>query len=378
MKPVYLDHNATTPVIKPVLDAMQPFFEQQFGNPSSSHWLGIEARDAVEASRKHVADLINATPEEIIFTSCATESNNLAIQGVSLSKLAMGGHIVTSAVEHASVLEVCRYCETMGFQLTVVPVDTFGRVDPEDIQKAIRPETILISVMHANNETGTIQPVEDIGRLAHEKDVLFHVDAAQSVGKIPVDVQAIQADFLTVAGHKFYGPKGIGALYIRREAGLKKILHGAGHEKGLRPGTENVPAIIGLGAACRIAHETLHERMQHLRKYRDMLHQGIMHIYPEARLNGPEDNRLPNTLNIGFKGLTATDLLNEMPYLCVSPGAACHSGSKVILSAVLTAMQVPEEYALGSLRFSTGITTSHADIEQALDMIKDAVSHLRG
>ncbi len=373
MRPIYLDYNATTPVDPTVMEAMIPFLSNHFGNPSSAHWFGIDAKDAIEKARDQIANLIGCSPVEIIFTGCATEANNLAIMGILLQYASDGGHIITSSIEHPAVLEVCRYATRLGFDLTILPVDSTGLVDPADIKSAIRSDTRLISVMHANNEVGTIQPVEEISRIAHESNVVFHSDAAQSIGKISIQVQSLGVDLMTIAGHKFYAPKGIGALYVRAGTRLQKILHGASHEHNLRPGTECVHNIVGLGAAAELAVKSLPRITEHLAFLRDRLYSLLVEHWPGVRLNGHPRWRLPNTLSIGFKGFHATELMNELPYLAVSAGAACHSPSDISISHVLEAMGVPLEYAQGTLRISTGRMTTDMEVETAAEMIIDAL-----
>ncbi len=310
MNTIYLDYNATTPVETFVADAMRPYLELFFGNPSSSHKYGSESKAAVERARMQVAKMLNAYPDEIIFTSGGSESNNLALKGAAFALQSTGNHIITSSVEHPAVTEVCRYLEKHGFIITWLPVDSYGRIDPMDIERAITKSTILISVMHANNETGTIQPVEQVGAIARKHGILFHSDAAQSIGKIPVNVKKMQVDLLSVAGHKFYAPKGVGALYIRRGVKLEKLIHGADHESNLRAGTENVMQIAGLGSAAEWV--TIHTQenqpgdanplASQMRMLRDLLHRELLKEIPEIKLNGHPEERLPNTLSLGFPG----------------------------------------------------------------------------
>ncbi|MCX6287049.1 MAG: selenide, water dikinase SelD [Bacteroidetes bacterium] len=373
MIPVYLDYNATTPLDLPVAEAMRPFLGEIFGNPSSSHEFGIIARQAVENARKDLALMLNANADEIIFTGGGTESNNLALKGFAFANAGKGRHIITSAVEHPAVTEVCRFLGTMGFEITWLSVDSRGMVDPDDFKKAIRPGTILASIMHANNEVGTIQPIEEIGRISREHGIVLHCDAAQSIGKIPVDVLKMHVDLLSVAGHKFYAPKGVGALFCRRGTRLTKILHGADHEQGLRAGTENIMGIAGLGKAAELVideslatgHWSLVKKLKNLR---ERLHDGIASAMPDIRLNGHPELRLPNTLSLGFRGRDASVLLNEWKGLAVSAGAACHAGIEII-SAVLLAMNVPREYALGTIRFSVGRMSTAEQIDTAVEII---------
>jgi cysteine desulfurase len=387
MEPIYLDYNATTPVDPQVIGAIRPYLELYFGNPSSTHTFGVRSKIAIEKARNQVAILLNASSDEIVFTSGGTESNNFAIKGVAFVKGAKGNHIITTCIEHPAVTEVCRYLEQKGFRITQLPVDEYGRVDPAQVEKAITTQTILISVMHANNETGTIQPVEEIGDIARRNGILFHTDAAQSIGKIPVDVEKLKVDLLSVAGHKLYAPKGVGALYIRRGVKLEKLIHGADHESNLRAGTENVMEIVGLGAAAeiitnydlRITNErhipeitqeqptisnpqsVIRNPQSEILTLRDMLHYGIRTSIPEVKLNGHPVIRLPNTLSLGFPGVEASLLIREMKGIAASAGAACHGGQDDI-SGVLYAMHVPVEYAMGTIRFSLGRMTTREEI----------------
>lgn len=363
--PVYLDYNATTPVDPAVADAMLPFLTSQFGNPSSSHAYGQAAAAALEAAREQVANLIGCRPDELVFTSCASESDNLAIKGVAFALRQKGRHLITSAVEHPAVLNACHYLEReFGFRLTILPVDRYGQVDPEAVRRAIRPDTILISLMHAQNETGTLQPVAEVGRIAREHGILFHVDAAQSVGKIPVDVQALSCDLLTVAGHKLYAPKGVGALYVRSGVKLHPLIHGAGYEGGRRAGTANVPYAVALGKACELAGEKLAAgEEQRQAALRDRLHAALAAALP-VHLNGHPTQRLPNTLNISIEGVIGNDLLAAVPEVAASTGSACHSGiSKP--SETLLSMGVADHLALGVLRLSLGRYTTAEEIDFA-------------
>lgn len=373
MQPIYLDYNATTPIDPMVIDAIQPYLESHFGNPSSAHIFGATSRIAVEKARKQVAVLLNARPDEIVFTSGGTESNNYAIKGAVLANRDKGNHIITTGIEHPAVTEVCHYLATLGFYTTFLSVDEFGRVDPEDVEHAITPQTILISVMHANNETGSIQPLESIGKIARNHGILFHTDAAQSVGKIPVDVESLNVDLLSVAGHKLYAPKGTGALYIRRGVKLEKLIHGADHEANRRAGTENVPEIVGLGSAAGLCTFTPTNQRQtaSIQHLRDILFFGIQQAIPEIRLNGHPKLRLPNTLSIGFPRVEAAILLNEMKGIAASAGAACHSDQPDI-SGVLQAMHVPSQYAIGTIRFSLGRMTTEEEIRNAIPIIAEA------
>ena len=374
-EPIYLDYNATTPIAPEVAEAMRPYLESYFGNPSSVHAYGVKTKMAVEKARRQVAELINCEPSEVIFTSGGTESNNYAIKGIALANRHRGNHIITSAVEHPAVFEVCRYLETQGFEVTTVPVDEYGIIKIEELKKAIRPETILITVMHANNEVGSIQPVEEIGRIAREKGIFFHSDAAQSLGKIQVDVQNMGVDLLSIAGHKLYAPKGIGALFIRNGVHLEKLIHGADHEQNLRAGTENVLEIVGLGKACELAKGHLTENMEHYRKTRDYLHRLLLEALPDIKLNGHPEKRLPNTLSISFPRVEANTLLDRLEGVAASAGAACHSES-VDVSAVLEAMLVPMDFAMGTIRFSTGRNLTMDEVKKAAEEIIRTVKAL--
>lgn len=378
-QPIYLDYNGTTPHAPEVIEAMRPFLEQEFGNPSSSHWYGIAPKQAVEKARRQVAGLLNCLPEEIVFTSGGTESNNHAIKGIARSRRELGNHIITSSVEHPAVLEVCRALAGDGVETTYVPVDRHGLVDPAEVEKAIRPGTILISIMHSNNEVGTLQPVAEISAIARSRGIMMHTDAAQSPGKVGVDVQALGVDLLSVAGHKLYAPKGVGALYIRSGVQPAKFCHGAGQERGWRAGTENVLEIVGLGQACEMAGRDLEQNSSHMRNLRDRLHQGLLTALGNGvALNGHPEKRLPNTLSLGFRGLAANRILEEIGLeIAASPGAACHS-DQVAISHVLQAMGLAPEWAMGTLRFSVGRMTTADQIERALAVILAAISKLRG
>lgn len=375
-KPIYLDYNGTTPHDPEVIDAMRPFLETEFGNPSSRHWYGIAPAKAVMTARDQVASLINCDPGEITFTSGGTESNNYAIKGIAWAYRHRGNHIITSGIEHPAVLEVCRHLESRGFAITRLPVDAHGRVSASDVERAILPETILITIMHANNEVGTIEPVEEISRIAKRRHILVHTDAAQSLGKIPVDVRKLGVDLLSIAGHKLYAPKGIGALYIRNGVEPEIFIHGAGQEKGRRAGTENVLEIAGLGKACEIALRNLANTTAHLLAMREMLREGLKRNLPGIRINGHPQHHLPNTLSVSFHGLKADQILEKIGLeIAASPGAACHSGS-VKISHVLKEMGIPAEWAEGTLRLSTGKMTTTDEIQQAVQIITDAVRSL--
>jgi len=375
MKPIYLDYNATTPIDPAVAEAMKPCLGEIFGNPSSTHGYGLRAREVVEAARAKVAALLNSRTEEIVFTSGGTESNNHAIKGVAFANRDRGNHIITSAIEHPAVTEVCQYLEGHGFHVTHIPVDSRGLIDLNALEKAITGQTILITVMHANNEVGTIQPIGEIAALIRNRGIMLHTDAAQSAGKIPVDVKFIGVDLLSLAGHKLYAPKGIGALYIREGTRLEKFMHGAGHERKLRAGTENVLEITGLGKACQLAKRDLEKNMTRMRQTRDRLYEGLSKRL-DVRLNGHPEKRLPNTLSMGFRGVDAGILLGEMKDLAASAGAACH-GASVEISKVLKAMAVPMEYARGTIRFSTGKSTTIEEIDRAVEIVDSTVKQVK-
>jgi cysteine desulfurase len=374
-KPVYLDYNATTPLIEDVIEAMRPFLEVHFGNPSSQHTYGRITHQAVETARQEVAGLIRARSSEIIFTSGGTESNNLALRGAAWADDDKKRHIITSAIEHPAVTEVCSYLGTQGFEITTLPVDALGLISPTDLESALRPDTLLVSIMHANNEVGTIQPVQALAELAHRVGALFHTDAAQSVGKIPVAVDELGVDLLSIAGHKLYAPKGVGALYIRKGVHLQKIIFGAGQEAGLRPGTENVLEIVGLGRAAQAARQDLDANMAHFKRLRDRLQAGLTSAMGEQniRINGHHEKRLPNTLSISFKDMRANELLEKFSSdVAASAGAACHA-DQVRVSSVLEAMGLPIEWAKGTLRFSVGRMTTAKEIDRAVMAIAQAI-----
>ncbi len=376
-KPIYLDYNATTPIDPEVRNSMLPYLEKDFGNPSSSHAYGLAAREAVWTAREKVANLIGADANEMIFTSGGSESDNHAILGAALANRKKGGHIITSRIEHPAVTETCRYLQNrLGFAVTYLPVNGFGAVRPEDVKDAITDETILITIMHANNEVGTIEPIEEIGKIAKERGVLFHTDAAQSCGKIEIGVDDLGVDLLTIAGHKLYAPKGIGALYVRRGVVIDSFVHGAGQESGRRAGTENVAYIVGLGKACEIARENLSSFGERVRGLREDLYSRIVEEVGKdrVRLNGHPKNRLPNTLNISIRGTIGEQLLAEIPDIAASTGSACHSGS-FEPSEVLLQMGLSKEEALGALRLSLGRWTNEQEIEEASDLIVKRVNN---
>jgi cysteine desulfurase len=376
MKPIYLDYNATTPIDPEVAAAMLPYIREHFGNPSSSHAYGVAARKGVDKARGQVAALLNCSPAEVLFTSGGTESNNHAIKGAAGAHRSKGNHIITSAFEHPAVTEVCEFLAADGFDITCVPVDAHGIIDLEALEKAITERTILISVMHANNEVGTVQPIGEIARMARKRGILVHTDAAQSAGKIPVDAAELGVDLLSVAGHKLYAPKGVGALYVRDGVQLEKFMHGAGHETGRRAGTENVIGVSGLGAACEAAKRDLAVNRDRMKRTRDRLEEGLLRAVAEVRVNGHLARRLPNTLSVSFRGVDAGSLLQSMEGLAASAGAACH-GNSVELSRTLRAMAVPIEWARGTIRLSTGKYTTEGEVDRAVEIIAGAVKRLR-
>ena len=373
---IYLDFNATTPIAAEVAAEMHPFIEEHYGNPSSGHLYGIKARMAVEKARSRIAGLLNCHPQEIIFTSGGTEANNMALKGSAYASRSKGNHIIISAVEHPAVSEVAKFLATQGFEISVAEVDEQGRVHPKTIKNLLRPETILVSVMHANNETGTIQPITEIANIVRKHGALMHCDAAQSVGKIPVNVGEMAIDLLSVAGHKLYAPKGIGALYIRKGVKIEKLMHGADHEQNLRAGTENVLEIVGLGKACEIAREKLEEYQSHTKRLKFKLLNGLEEKLGSLHVNGPRVDSLPNTLSIGFSNLNAQTILSAMPEIAASAGAACHTGDTGG-SGVLGAMNVSPEFSQGTIRFSLGRHTTDEEIEEAIQIISKTVLSLQ-
>jgi cysteine desulfurase len=364
---IYLDYNASTPIDPTVATAMRPLLEQAFGNPSSGHWASTPAKAALEKARAEVAALLGSGSDEVVFTSGGSEANNLALKGVFFANRHKRDHIITTQVEHPAILGPCKFLERLGAKVSYLPVDRTGRVDPEDVRRAIAPGTVLISVMHANNEVGTIQPIAEIGRIARDHGVLFHTDAAQSVGKIATKVDDLRADLLTMAGHKLYAPKGVGALYVRRGIALEPLIHGAGHESGRRAGTESALLAIGLGAACILASDLA--PMARVQALRDRLWEGLKERFgADVVLNGHPVHRLPNTLNVSFAGRIGAELLQRLDGVAASTGSACHAG-RIELSPVLKAMGVPPEIGGGAIRFSLGRGTTEAEIDSVLDQI---------
>lgn len=371
MQKIYLDYNASTPLAPEVVNAMQPMLNDYYGNPSALHWAGKPVKAILHKAREQVAQLINGSPLEIIFTSGGSEANNLALKGFYFKNMHKGNHIITSKIEHPAIIIPCKFLEKLGARVTYVGVDQYGRVSPEEIEKAITKETILITIMHSNNETGSLQPIHEIGKIANKHGIAFHTDASQSVGKIPVDVDELKVDLLTIAGHKLYAPKGIGALFIRDGIELEPLIHGAGHEHGLRAGTENTLLAVGLGKACEIAGNQLGTHKQ-----KDLTDYFWKHLKAEfgdrVVLNGHEEKRLPNTLNVSFVRRSGQDLLDAIPQLAASTGSACHAGS-IELSPVLKEMNVPEEVGMGAIRFSTGRYTTKIEIDMVVKAMKEII-----
>jgi len=373
---VYLDHNASTPVHPEVVAAMLPYFGERFGNPSSVHSFGREARDALDAARETIARFLRAGKDELLFTSGGTESDNLAIKGVAWAR--GSGHIITSQIEHHAVLHTCQVLGAQGFRVTYLPVDKFGMVDPGDTARAVRPDTILITVMHANSEVGTIQPVAEIGRIARERGVPFHVDAIQTFGKVPIDLDAHGIDLLSFSGHKIYGPKGVAGLYVRKGTKMVAIQHGGDHERRRRAGTENVPGIVGFGKAVEVRAREMEAEGARLAALRDRLWAGISAQVPEVRLNGHPIRRLPGTLGVSFRHVESESIVLglDLKGVGVSAGSACTSGN-VEPSHVLMAMGVPLDWAMGAVRASLGRENSPEDIEYVLQVLPPLVERLR-
>ncbi|MGE4288000.1 MAG: cysteine desulfurase family protein [Salinivirgaceae bacterium] len=367
---VYLDYNATTPVDPEVLNEILPYLQTHFGNPSSAYAMGQANKEAINKARQQVATLINAAPDEIYFTSCATESNNLAIQGVALANRDKGKHIITSSTEHPAVIEVCKHLETQGFEVSYLPVDANGRVQPEVLNKAIRTDTILVSIMLANNEVGTLQPIKELAAIARQHKVIFHTDAAQALGKIETNVQQLGVDLLSIAGHKLYAPKGIGALYVKKGTPIKPLLYGASQENGLRPGTENVAYMVALGKACEIAGRDFTRNVSIMRTTKERLFDGLRsHLGDKLTVNGESASTLPNTLSVAFKGVDAHALAASISdEVLLATGSACHAHS-IEPSAVLKAMKVDAATALSTVRISTGKHTTFEDIDMAVEVI---------
>ena len=377
MAPIYLDYNATTPVDPAVVEALLPYLHERFGNASSSHPYGVESHAAVDWARTQVASFIGARPQEIVFTGGGSETDNLAIKGIVFANLDRNPHVITTAVEHPAVLTALRYLERrFRVRSTVLPVDEHGLVSPEAIAAAVRPETVLVTVMHANNEVGSLQPIRTISQVTRQAGVLLHVDAAQSAGKVEVDVDHLGVDLLTIAGHKLYAPKGIGALYVRSGTRIDPIIHGSGQEHGLRAGTENVAGIVGLGKACQLAQQKLPTEGPRLQALRDTLHRGLEERVPALLLNGHPQHRLPNTLNVSLPGVLGQSVLTLTPGVAASTGSACHSGVTEP-SPVLTAMGLPADRALGAVRLSLGRWSTESEMEQAAALLEAGYASAR-
>jgi cysteine desulfurase len=375
-RPIYLDYNATTPIDPAVRDAMLPYLADHFGNPSSTHAYGKEAHAAVDTARARLAGLLGAHPDEVVFTGGGSEASNHAIKGAILrrprgwfGRWGRDAHVIISAVEHPATAQPCEFLQTLGCRVTVVPVDQYGMVNPDDVRRAITARTKLVSIMHSNNEVGTLNPIREIAEIARERGVLMHTDAAQSLGKVAVNVADLGVDLLTVAGHKLYAPKGVGALYVRRGVEIANLIHGAGHEGGRRAGTENVPYVVGLGKAAEIAAASLPGATERLRALRDRLHDALRRgLGDRVVLNGHPERRLPNTLNLSFVGHVGAELLEKVPGIAASTGSACHEG-KVSQSPVLCAMRVPPEVGQGAVRLSVGRFTTEKEADRAAELL---------
>ncbi len=378
MDRIYLDYAATTPTHPLVVEAMQPYFTESFGNPSSLYSYGQEAKGAIEEARSKVAALIGSKSEEVIFTSGGSEADNFAVNGTALARESKGNHIITSAIEHHAVLEVCKSLGKRGFEVTYLPVDSYGAVDPQDVKKAITDKTILISIMHANNEVGTIEPIEEIGKIARESGICFHTDAVQTTGHIPINVDELGVDLLSISAHKLYGPKGMGALYIRKGTKLLPLIRGGDQERRLRAGTQNVPGIVGFGKAAEITRGEMPDEAKRLAQLRDRLIKGILERIDHTRLNGHPTKRLPNNVNIGVEFIEGESMLLALDFegICVSTGSACTSSS-LEPSHVLLAMGIPHERAHGSLRFSLGKWTRDEDIDRVIEVLPGIVDRYR-
>ena len=373
---VYLDHNASTPVHPEVLEAMLPYFSERFGNPSSIHGFGREAREGLDTARERIAGFLRVGKEEVVFTSGGTESDNMAIKGVAAAR--GRGHLITSAVEHHAVLRTCETLAKQGFDLTVLSVDGYGMVSPDDVRRAIRPDTILVTIMHANSEVGTIQPVGEIGRITRERGVTFHVDGVQTFGKLPLDLEALNIDLLSFSGHKIYGPKGVAGLYIRKGTKMASVQHGGEHERRRRAGTENVPGAVGLGKAVEVRARDMEAEETRVRALRDRLWTGLSTRVPDVRLNGHPTERLPGTCNVCFRHIESESIVLglDLKGIGVSAGSACTAGS-VEPSHVLVAMGVPLDWAMGTVRCSLGRSTTAEDIDYVLDSVEPMAGKLR-
>lgn len=378
MNKIYFDHNATTPVLDEVFDSMVPFLKEQWGNPSSIHWAGRGTRKAVEDAREQICKLLNCNPVELIFTSSGTEGDNHAIKGIAYAKKDKGNHIITTKVEHPAVLNTCKYLQKEGFEVTFLDVDSEGLIDLEALKAAITPKTILITVMYANNETGVLFPIEEIGKIAKERGITFHTDAVQAAGKIPIDVQKLNVDLMTISGHKLYGPKGIGALYTKRGVRLIPLIHGGHHERNRRGGTENVAGIVGMGKAAEIAVRDMDKEIEHLKTLKTRLEKGMLEKVPHVMINGHLEKRLPNTANISFEFVEGESLLLnlDMKGIAASSGSACTSGS-LEPSHVLVSMGISHELSHGSVRFSLGKSNTIEEIDYLLEIMPPIVERMR-
>ena len=378
MKKIYMDHNATTPVHPEVFEEMLPFLKDEWGNPSSIHWAARAPRKAIDDAREKVCAFLNCSPVEVIFTSCGSESDNLAIKGVALAKKSKGNHIITTRVEHPAVLNTCKYLEKEGFDVTYLDVDSEGLLSLDRLREAITPKTILITIMYVNNETGVIFPIGDIGKIAKERDITFHTDAVQAAGKLPLDVKSLNCDLLSISGHKLYAPKGVGALYAKRGVRLVPLIHGGHHERNRRGGTENVAGIAGLGRAVEVAARDMEKENERLKKLRDRLHKGLVERVPHVKLNGHPEKRVANTLNISFEFVEGESLLLNLDMLGIaaSSGSACTSGS-LEPSHVLLALGLTPEVSHGSVRFSMGKSNTEEDIDYILEKMPPIVERMR-
>lgn len=378
MRKVYFDHNATTPIHPEVREVVLPFLSEKFGNPSSLHWAGREVRSYVEEAREKVAKMINAEPSEVIFTSCGSEGDNMAIKGVLMGNLKKGRHMITTIVEHPAVYKTCKFLEKFDFEVTYVPVDSYGMIDPDDIRKAIRKDTVLISVMYANNETGNIFPIKEISKIAKEQGIIFHTDAVQVAGKIPIDVKDLGVDILTASGHKFNAPKGIGFQYIRKGLEILPLISGGHQERELRAGTENMIGIVAIGKACEIALQTMDKKAKEIGMLKERLEKGILERVPDTVVNGHPEKRLYNTSNISFKYIEAEALLVmlDMQGIAVSTGSACSSGATEP-SYVLQSMNLDPLCSRGALRFSLGLGNTIEDVEYCLEVLPPIVEKIR-
>ncbi|KPL01629.1 MAG: cysteine desulfurase [candidate division Zixibacteria bacterium SM23_73_2] len=378
MKKIYLDHSATTPVNPKVLEAMLPYYKEHFGNPSSIHEFGKVAKAALEEAREKIAELFNCSPYEIYFTSGGTESDNLAIKGVAFANKNKGKHVITSKIEHHAVLESCKYLKREGYQITHLPVDRFGFVDPDDLKKNIREDTILVTIMHANNETGTIEPIEELAKIAKEKGVYFHTDAVQSAGKIPIDVEKLPIDLASISGHKIYGPKGVGAIYIRKGTRITPLSHGGHHERSRRAGTENIPGIVGLGEAVKIAFKDMDKYNEHLKNLSVTFLKKLKETINDIQLNSHPEKRISSTLNISFKGVEGESIILslDMKGVAVASGSACTSGS-LEPSHVLSAMGIEPAIAQSSIRFGFGRDNTLEDVDYVISVLPEIIQRLR-